>query len=111
VTFNTTSDRQSISDLNYRGSYTAHLTPKQLQNINLTSEWLNIYLEDLWYEFFDDEYDPENWYDISINAASEIITHLIKIKNLRQLEKSFINKISRTEQEQHEWEMYPNGKL
>jgi hypothetical protein len=72
---------------------------------------LDIELEALWEGFFDDDYLPGNWRDISINAASEIIDKLITIQKIQAVEAAFMRKIQRTEQEQHEWEMYPDGKL
>ena len=111
ATFNSVSARQSINDPNYRGSYTAKLTDNQFKSIaNLASE-LEIDLEDVWAEFFDEEYKSGNWREISLNAASEIIGFLLRIKVAEKLEQSFMAKIQRTEQQQHEWEMYPDGKL
>ena len=111
ATFNTVSSRQSINDANYRGSYTAKLTDNQFKSIaNLASD-LEIDLEDIWAEFFDEEYKSGNWRELSLNAASEVIGFLIRIKAAEKLEKSFLAKIQRTEQQQHDWEMYPDGKL
>ncbi len=110
-TFNTVSPRQKISDSNYRGSYTAHLTPKQFQFIMEFTNSLNIELEALWEGFFQDDYKVGNWREISVNAASEIIEKLLMIQRIQQVEAAFARKMQRTEQEQHEWEMYPDGKL
>lgn len=113
MVYNTLSRKQSILEDGYRGSYTAHLTINQFKTITNLANELDVDLEDIWCEFFsqDIEYKIGNWREISINAASEIIAFLMRIKNAVRLEQSFLAKIQRTEQEQHEWEMYPDGKL
>jgi len=111
ATFNTTSPRQRNNQADYRGSYTAHLTAKQFQFIMEFANSLDIELEALWEGFFDDDYLPGNWRDISINAASEIIDKLITIQKIQAVEAAFMRKMQRTEEEQHEWEFYPDGKL
>lgn len=113
MVYNTLSRKQRISEQDYRGSYTTHLTMNQFKTImNLANE-LDIDLEDIWCEHFsqDIKYESGNWRELSINAASEIIAYLMRIKAAIRLEQSFLAKIQRTEQEQHEWEMYPDGKL
>ena len=113
ATFNTISRKQKITDKDYRGSYTTHLTVAQFRSIMNLADILDADLEDIWCEFFsqDYEYQVGNWRDISINAASEIIAFMLRIQKAIKLENSFLAKIQRTEQEQHEWEMYPDGKL
>lgn len=111
MTFNTTSPQQRNHQSDYRGSYSAHLTFKQYTTLKSLADLTKTELKDLWAAFFDGDYDPENWRNISINAASEIIDHLLDLKKLQHLEAAFMRKIQRTEQEQHEWEMYPDGKL
>ena len=113
MVYNTLSRKQRITEQEYRGSYTMHLTVNQFKTLTNLANELDIDLEDIWCEFFsqDIEYKIGNWREISINAASEIIAFLLRIRKAEQLEKSFLAKIQRTEQEQHEWEMYPDGKL
>lgn len=109
--FNTMTPRQSINQADYRGSYTAHLTFNQYTTLKSLANLCQIDLDKLWIAFFTEPYEPENWKQISINAASEIIDHLLEVKKLIKLEQAFFRKMQRTEQEQHEWEMYPDGKL
>lgn len=109
--YNTVSARQRINQSDYRGSYTSHLTFRQYTTLKSLADLTGTDLQDLWTAFFDGDYDPLNWKGVSINAASEIIDHLLEVKKLQQLETAFMNKIQRTEQQQHEWEMYPDGKL
>ena len=110
-TFNTTSPRQKINEWGYRGSYTQHLTVKQFQAIMSMTNLLNVELEDVWEAWFDEDYQVGNWRNISLNAASEIIDHLYEVRAKEVVVEALMRKIQRTEQEQHEWEMYPDGKL
>lgn len=113
ATYNTLSRKQRISEQDYRGSYTAHLTVSQFKTLMNLADEMDVDLEDIWCEFFSQEYDYRvgNWREISINAASEIIAYLLRIRTAIKLEQAFLAKIQRTEQQQHEWEMYPDGKL
>lgn len=56
----------------------------------------------LWEAFFQEDYKQENWLNISINAASELIDNLV---NIWQVQNAIIRKAQRTEQEQHDYEM------
>jgi hypothetical protein len=102
TTYNTITPRQSIKDQDYRGSYTMHLTPKQFQFIMEFANSLDIELDALWEAWFEEDYQVGNWRDISINAASELIDHLIKIQ---VTQRALMRKVTRTEQEQHDYEM------
>lgn len=105
TTFNTTSPQQSISASNYRGSYTQHLTPKQYDTILGLAEAAKLELSDIWKAWFDEDYDVNNWRNISVNAASEIIGHLYEVRMKLLAEQAFMRKMLRTEQEQHDYEM------
>lgn len=109
--FNTITKRQSITDADYRGSYTQPLTSKQFHLIVDLVNKLDVEYDTLWEAFFDEDYVMGNWRSISVNAASEIIENLLTIEKIQKVEQAFLAKIQRTEQEQHEWEMYPDGKL
>lgn len=102
TTFNTLSPRQTIKDQDYRGSYTQHLTLKQYEMLMLMIEKTDIDADALWEANFQEDYKEENWRNISVNAASELINHLV---NIWGLQRAIMRKASRTEQEQHDYEM------
>lgn len=100
--FNTTSERQKGTDRDYRGSYSHHLTLKQYEMLMLMMEKVEAEPDALWEAFFEEDYKSENWKDISINAASELINNLV---NVWQIQRAIVCKAIRTEQEQHDYEM------
>ncbi len=63
--------------------------------------------EEVWKQFFNELYSPGALLNISVNAASEIIQFLKREETIM----AFMAKMMRTEEQQHEWEMYPDGKL
>jgi len=106
-----TRDRKIQDDgLELRGAYTKYSTERQRHLIKKLMMQHDVSDLVLWLEHFDEEYpesDP-NWKEtISSGAASELIQWLLNYQTYR----AFTAKIQRTEQEQHEWEMYPDGKL
>jgi len=106
-----TRDRNVQDDgLDLRGAFNKYSSERQRFLIKKLMSQHNIADQVIWIEHFDGEYpanDP-NWKEtISMAAASEIIQFLLNIETLR----AFARKLQRTEQEQHEWEMYPDGKL
>ncbi len=106
--FNTISPRQSIGQKDYRGSYTRVVSGKQYDTILKLMKETQYEPSEVWKQFFTEPHDNAlNWCEISVNAASEIIQFLMREKNVM----AFMNKIQRTEKEQHELEMYPNGTL
>lgn len=100
--FNTTSERQKGTDKDYRGSYTQHLTLRQHEMILLMIERVGADADAVWEAWFEEDYDPANWKNISINAAAEIIDNLVNVWRVQQ---AITRKALRTEQEQHDYEM------
>lgn len=99
-TLNTVSRVQRIDEKDYRGSYTQIRSDKQYAKINELIAETKYEHHQIWWMFFAEDI-KENWEQISVNAASEIIQFLMRELNVL----AFIRKVSRTEQEQHDYEM------
>lgn len=90
-----------------KGSMVRFATANQIDAIYRNLRRLYLDPIEVWKIYFDEDYDSNGFEAISMEAAAIITKDLLKWNT----ERAMMAKIQRTEQEQHDWEIYPDGKL